>query len=173
MTKLSLCFLIYKMFFQPSLLLSHTLFPNFSPRPNLSLTFYALEGSQSISDKYLSTTVRILSWMMRYFIWFLQYQIATVSGILLGAYCQSFFFYCQSFFYFPPLVEQNIYINVITLRKKGHATKRTSLCSINPPSFVYVASRASSSPHISIGLVEPRLFCAAVLILNYSHFILC
>ena len=27
-------------------------------------------------------------------------------------------------FLFPPLVEQNTYINVITLRKKGHATKR-------------------------------------------------
>ena len=30
-------------------------------------------------------------------------------------------------FLFPPLVEQNTYINVITLRKKGHATKRNNV----------------------------------------------
>ena len=29
-------------------------------------------------------------------------------------------------FLFPPLVEQNTYINAITLRKKGHATKRNN-----------------------------------------------
>ena len=30
-------------------------------------------------------------------------------------------------FLFPPLVEQNTYINVITVRKKGHATKRNNV----------------------------------------------
>ena len=30
-------------------------------------------------------------------------------------------------FLFPPHVEQNTYINVITLRKKGHATKRNNV----------------------------------------------
>ena len=30
-------------------------------------------------------------------------------------------------FLFPPLVEQNTYINAITPRKKGHATKRNNV----------------------------------------------
>ena len=30
-------------------------------------------------------------------------------------------------FLFPPLVEQNTYINVITPQKKGHATKRNNV----------------------------------------------
>ena len=30
-------------------------------------------------------------------------------------------------FLFPPLVEQNTYINIITLRKKQHATKRNNV----------------------------------------------
>ena len=30
-------------------------------------------------------------------------------------------------FLFPPLVEQNTHINIITLRKKGHATKRNNV----------------------------------------------
>ena len=30
-------------------------------------------------------------------------------------------------FLFPPLVEQNTYINVIRLRKNGHATKRNNV----------------------------------------------
>ena len=30
-------------------------------------------------------------------------------------------------FLFPPLVEQNTYINIVTLRKKGHATKRNNV----------------------------------------------
>ena len=30
-------------------------------------------------------------------------------------------------FLFPPLVEQKTYINVISLRKKGHATKRNNV----------------------------------------------
>ena len=30
-------------------------------------------------------------------------------------------------FLFPPFVEQNTYINVITLRKKGHATKQNNV----------------------------------------------
>ena len=41
-------------------------------------------------------------------------------------------------FLFPPLVEQNTYINIVTLRKKEHATKRNNVetCknSINYPS---------------------------------------
>ena len=47
-----------------------------------------------------------------------------VENILVGVIFSLVQF---SRFLFPPLVEQNTYINVITLRKKGHATKRNNV----------------------------------------------